>query len=202
MTLVAVENRHKLLTQLHTYVESFAAEQADWYKSHCFIRQIASLWLRFFSLLFFFLGGLCPLLPKSIPHVGDPEPWGYALIGIGGGLLLFDRLFGISSSWMRFIWAFLEIEEQLDKFRMRWTRIQLEANDPQSHDTFRALVSAAEDAVNGIHIRILLETAAWRTEFQGNITSQMSLWKTHVTGQASTDPPGENGRPPSSVQKS
>ena len=151
----------------------------------------------FFSLLFLFLGGLCPLLPKEIPpslissFVRNVEPWGYTLIGLGGGLLLFDRLFGISSSWMRFIWAYFEIGELLDEFRVRWIKTQLEAADAQSHDTFQALVAVAEDAIKGIHAIVRLETGVWRAEFQNNITHQMGLGKNPSESQASADNPGK-----------
>jgi hypothetical protein len=183
----------KLLAELHAYVESFATDQSSWYKRNRVVRQVASLWIRFFSLLFLFFGGLCPLLPKNIPGspVQDFGPWGYVLIGIGGGLLLFDRLFGVSSSWMRFIWAAFEIEALLDEFRMRWIRIGttkpiLGATDAKSPDTFQALITAAEEAINRIHAIVLLETSAWRSEFQGNIAHQMSLWKSQADGHGST----------------
>jgi hypothetical protein len=141
-------HRHELLVQLHAYVESFAAEQTAWYMANRVVRQIASLGIRFISLLFIFLGGICPLLPKDNPHLPAPDlQLGYFLIAIGGGLLLFDRLFGISAAWMRFIIAAFEIDSLLDAFRMRWVKIQLEAKDVESLDTFWALVDAADDAI-------------------------------------------------------
>jgi hypothetical protein len=115
-----------------------------------------------------------------------PRCQGYLLIGIGGGLMLFDRLFGISASWMRFISASLEIEALLDEFRMRWLRAQLEAEEPQSPDTFQALIAAAADAIEGIHALALLETRAWRAEFQSGIAAQVGLGKSHTDPQAST----------------
>ena len=129
------------------------------------------------------------MLPKDIPYSPGPDlqPWGYLLIGIGGGLLLFDRLFGISAGWMRFIIAAFEIDALLDDFRMRWLKIPLEAKDNEAIDTFRAHIVAAEDAINGIHTIILQETGAWRSEFQRNITHQMGLWKNQGDSQASAD---------------
>jgi len=128
---------------------------------HAVQRQIASLWIRFLSLLFLFLGGLCPFLPKDIPHapVQDLRPWGHLLIGIGGGLLLFARPFGVSSSWMRFIWASFEIKALLGGFRMRWVKTLLEAKDTQSFDTFRALIVIVGDAIKGIHAIVLTQQA-------------------------------------------
>jgi hypothetical protein len=187
-TLADPANRQKLLVQLHAYVESLAAEQSAWYMRNRVVRQVASLWIRFFSLLFLFLGGLCPLLPKDTLIAGSPVlPWGYVLIGIGGGLLLFDRLFGISSSWMRFIWTAFEIEALLDEFRILWMKSQLEAEDAKSSETFQALVAAAEDTIKRIHMIVLLETSAWRAEFQSNIAQQMSLWKSQADSQGSAE---------------
>jgi hypothetical protein len=181
-------DRRTLLTKLHTYVESFAAEQSGYYMRGRLAHAAVSLCIRFFSLLFLFLGGLCPLLPRDVPALPaiDFQPWGYLLIGIGGGLMLFDRLFGISASWMRFISASLEIEALLDEFRMRWLRAQLEAEEPQSPDTFQALIAAAADAIEGIHALALLETRAWRAEFQSGIAAQVGLGKSHTDPQAST----------------
>ena len=157
-------DRRTLLTKLHTYVESFAIGLLH-ARPPCTCSGVSLYSI--FSLLFLFLGGLCPLLPRDVPALPaiDFQPWGYLLIGIGGGLMLFDRLFGISVSWMRFISASLEIEALLDEFRMRWLRAQLEAEEPQSPDTFQALIAAAADAIEGIHALSLLETRAWRAEF-------------------------------------
>lgn len=191
------EDRRKALVELRAYVESLAAEQSAWYKNNRVTRQIVSLWIRFFSLFFLFVGGLCPLLPKDTPSsligslIRNVEPWGYTLIGLGGGLLLFDRLFGISSSWMRFIWAYFEIGELVDEFRMRWIKTQLEAADAQSADTFQALVAIAEDAIKGIHAIVRLETAAWRVEFQNNIAHQIGLGKSQPETQVPADNPGK-----------
>jgi SMODS and SLOG-associating 2TM effector domain 2 len=184
-------NRQRFLSQLYAYVESFAAEQSAWYMKHRVVRQMVSLWIRFFSLVFLFLGGLCPLIPKDIilrGRVLDFEPWGYFLIGFGGGLLLFDHLFGISSSWMRFIWAAFEIDAVLDQFRIRWMKSQLEAESPV---TFSALIAAAEDAINRIRTIIMLETSAWRTEVQSNIARQMSLYRSQDRSQANGEGSGD-----------
>ena len=142
-------HRHELLVQLHAYVKSFAAEQTAWYMANRVVRQIASLGIRFISLLFIFSrGDLPPFSPKENPHLPAPDlQLGYFLIAIGGGLLLFDRLFGISAAWMRFIIAAFEINSLLDAFRMRWVKIQLEAKDVESLDTFWVLVDAADDAI-------------------------------------------------------
>jgi len=197
-------NRQKLLADLRAYVESVAAEQIVWYKKSRVSRQIASLWIRFCSLLFLFLGGLCPLLPRDLPRspVQDFEPWGYLLIGIGGGLLLFDRLFGISSSWMRFIWASFEIEALLDDFRISWLKILLEDKESDSLEALQPFLATADNTIKRIHAIVLQETSSWRTEFQTNIAHQMSLGKSHSGDQISSEVIRSKEKHPGVVRKS
>lgn len=197
--LTTPEDRQKVLVELRKYVESFAVEQSAWYKDNRVARGIASLWIRFTSLLLLLLGGICPLLPKDIPaasplinsFVRSAEPWGYALIGLGGGLLLFDRLFGISSSWMRFINAHLELEELLSEFKVSWLKTQLGAVDARSPETFQALFNIADDAIKGIHMIVWQETNAWRAEFKNNITHQTGLGKNQSESQVPAETPGK-----------
>jgi hypothetical protein len=134
------KTRHELLEELHAYVKTFAIEQRDWYMRNRVSRGRISSGIRFFSLLFLFLGGLCPLVPRGIHiaylPVSDFLSLGYFLLGIGGGLLLFDRLFDFSAAWMRYVLAAFEINSRLDEFRMSWVRIiLLGAKDGLSDDT-------------------------------------------------------------------
>jgi hypothetical protein len=132
-------DRFRVLDEVYSYVEAFGSEQLRWYKEkkRLLLRQVASLWIRFVSLLFLLVGFLCPLLPSRFSDwITDwfrtpPSQFGYFMIAFGGGLLLFDRLFGVSSSWMRFAWAHLEIEGLLDEFRIAWLKTRLLAADNQ-----------------------------------------------------------------------
>jgi hypothetical protein len=104
------------LNNTYRDVENTAYKFAGWYRKHKAPRQIVSLWIRGMSLAFLLAGGLCPLIPLILFQM-DMHPWGYFFLAFGGGLLLFDRLFGISSAWMRDISTAQQIEARFDAFR-------------------------------------------------------------------------------------
>jgi hypothetical protein len=185
MPPVDAVGKKAVLDALHNYVENLAVHHWTWYMNHRRRRLVASFNIRMFSLIFLFAGGLCPLLSKSWPSSPiDFDSWGYVLIAVGGGLLLFDRLFGLSSSWMRDIAAALQIDALRGGFRMQWISIQSEpepgepkADGNKTPSKFGRLLALVEQTVGGIHNIVLQETRSWNTEFQSNITQMTSMAK-------------------------
>jgi hypothetical protein len=185
------EKREEILTGLRTYVEALATHYYTWYMEKRKPRQVISLWIRAISLCFIFLGGLWPLIPVDIPDNPHFLSWGYVLIGIGGGLLLFDKYFGLSSAWMRYIVAAEDINTVIDGFRMRWLQGQMGVKEPgtdNAPDRFQVLITLVDQTVQKLHSIVVQETNAWRLEFQSNVISQINLGKSQAD-HASTQAP-------------
>jgi hypothetical protein len=92
------------------------------------------------------------------------------LLAAGGGLVLFDKLFGVSSAWMRFMSTAQELEAQLDVFRVEWSAhaaVAPKREQPEvSADPRFELI--AKFLIN-VHAAVGRETNEWRTEFNKSI---------------------------------
>jgi hypothetical protein len=149
-------------------------DNANWYRRKKAPRQTISLWIRFFSLVLAFAGGLCPLLPSN-SRLPDLQPYGYLLLGAGGGLLLFDKLFGISSAWMRFVHAALEIEACMHAFRMEWIKARAILPISEGGASLGPLCAIASQTLSRIDAIVQRETAEWESEFHANIVRQTQI---------------------------
>src|SRR6185369_1540504 len=85
------------------------------------------------SILLITAGGMVPLIkatwaPGTLASAGfDLGQLGYLLIGLGGAAIAFDRFFGFSSGWIRYITTEMAIQRTLHEFRIEWARLTLTA---------------------------------------------------------------------------
>jgi hypothetical protein len=113
--------------------DQFITNQIIWYRRKKPAKRWVSVGLRVISLGFLILGGLAPFVPPSLQAYFDgtdsvlllafgsePAKVGYLLLALGGGLYMFDKMFGMSSGWMRFMFAELELTARRNQFRMDW----------------------------------------------------------------------------------
>jgi len=61
----------------------------------------------------------------------NTDRWGYILIALGGDLFLFDRYFGFSTSWMRYMTAQMALQRNLEKFQLSWAVWRMAAQKQQ-----------------------------------------------------------------------
>jgi hypothetical protein len=154
--------------EIYAYVERLGHNASSWYRAKKQPKQRLSILLRCLSLFLLLAGGLSPLIPPGTYAVNG-QAYGYLLLAAGGGLQLFDHLFGVSSAWMRYIVAAQEIEACLDRFRLEWYRARgADATTVQPVQSTE-LVSIASDAVLRINEIVRRETDEWRAEFRTNL---------------------------------
>src|SRR5690349_359137 len=97
------------LESIREYVENLATQLAGWYQAKIAWKRRISVTLRILSILLITAGGLVPLVkatwsPGTVAAVKfDLGQLGYLLIGLGGGAIAFDRFFGFSSAWIRYV---------------------------------------------------------------------------------------------------
>jgi SMODS and SLOG-associating 2TM effector domain 2 len=168
-------------SEVFTYVEMLGNEASSWYRTKKRPKQKWSISLRFLSLLFMLAGGLCPVVPPTSPLAGL-HPYGYLLLAAGGGLHLFDRLFGISSAWMRYMVAAQEIDACLARFRIDWLRLSGTGVMPSGdklddRSLSEAMILEAAKVISQINEIVRRETDEWRTEFRTNLVhlSRLSI---------------------------
>jgi SMODS and SLOG-associating 2TM effector domain 2 len=177
------------LSKLRERAESQALDAIGWYYEKKKSKNFWSRWLRFWAIAFTILGGLVPLLSAAglvqivlrYYSVNDPisiqlaelhfNQLGYVLIGFAAGCVAFDRFFGFSTNWMRYIGAAMRIETARVKFAFEWEHLvaPLKGRDPNDNEV-RELLEAIEKFSLAIREAIEQETGAWITEFQTNLS--------------------------------
>ena len=110
-------------SELRDRVELQALDAVAWYYEKKKSKNGWSRWLRFWAITFTVFGGLIPFISAAgivqavLWHYGDKDAansqlaelrfnqLGYVSIGLAAGCVAFDRFFGFSSNWMRYIGA-------------------------------------------------------------------------------------------------
>ncbi len=163
------------VTRLGEYVERMAEEQIEWYSRKKRWKSRLSRGLRLASLVLFAAGAATPLVQASFPALASvqgivPGHIGYLLIALAAGCVAFDRFFGLSSGWMRYVTAAFALETALERFRFEWAHRQARRRgaSPTAAEVGELVSLCAETAL-GVRVEVEQETAAWVAEFQSNL---------------------------------
>lgn len=120
--------------------------------------------MRFTAIVCLVLGGLYPV----IAHLVNFDAYlGYVILGGAGGLYILDRMFDVSSSWMRDIAAMQAIDSAIYIYQIEHVRIKCldVSNEERNASRLRAVENLAESTFTAVRV----ETAEWRSEFQNAI---------------------------------
>jgi hypothetical protein len=168
------------LCMLYDYAVAAAGRNINWYRTKKKPTQRLCLFVRCAALFLAIVGGLCPLLPE-LGKI-DASRYGYILLAAGGGLLLFDKLFGLSSSWMRFMAAAQEIEALVDAFRVDWASEKSKLNTPATTSDGDPRYQLIRDFLVNMHAIIERETNEWKAEFQKGVVHFETLLRQQSEG--------------------
>ena len=161
------------LQALAADLEKRAVEAANWYlRNKIWPRRLSRL-LRFLAILFGVLGGLAPLVAGTTlfgdgsPALSGANQWGYILIALAAASLVFDRYFGFSSSWMRYMTAQMALQRALEKFQLSWGLWRIRASSNSLDDDQQAaaisLLTAFQEQVGDL---VDQEFQAWISQFK------------------------------------
>lgn len=164
------------LQGVHDYVENLAEDLAVWYQRKKKWKKRISSALRALSILLITAGGMIPLIkatwvPAAPPNGGfDLGQLGYFFIGLGGAAIAFDRFFGFSSGWIRYITTELAIRRSLDEFRLDWARLILKLRGAEPNaEQLDELLQLCRSLAMSVRAQIEQETQSWVLEFQSNL---------------------------------
>ena len=84
-------------------------------------------------------------------------------------MILLDKFYGFSSSWMRSVTTYQEIQANLEEFRVNWRKqiIKLNGNQPPSDEQVIAVYDFLMVFLKSINDSVRNETQGWVTEFKG-----------------------------------
>jgi SMODS and SLOG-associating 2TM effector domain 2 len=175
--------RLESLNILRERAESEAEKATKWYYEKKKSKNWWSRWLRGWAITFTVFAGLVPILGASGVFSFRTDPsharllelqfnqFGYIFIGLAAGCIAYDRFFGFSTNWMRYIGAAMRIETARIRFRFEWERLSAtgKSGDPEDGKV-RDMLETIERFMITIREAIEFETGAWISEFQTNLS--------------------------------
>lgn len=175
------------LDALAAWVEERGRAGIEWYLHNKRPKAAWSRGLRVVAIAFATLGAALPFISALTDEV--PLEWGYLAFACAGAALAFDRFFGSSSAWMRYLMAELSIQRILQKLRLDRTALRAaRAARALTEDDVQAELAVLAAAAEAIHLVVEQETLAWVAEFQSNVTALNAL--AAGSKQTSPDKPG------------
>src|SRR5687768_7472658 len=124
----------KCLDSLRQYAESDVESAIHWYYAKKPWKASASQLLKFLTLLATAAGGLLPIVASTGVfssglleadrelRILKVNQIGYLCFGLAAAFLAFDKYFGYSTGWMRYITTAMSLETALRNFRLDWAR--------------------------------------------------------------------------------
>jgi hypothetical protein len=167
------------LEQVRQYVEQQLDGEIGWYKRTVEGTRLFSRGLRALAIVFTTLGGLVPVLkaagllqlitPAVKDAAFDASQLGYVFLGVAGGFAFFDRFFGFSTAWMRYVAAMCALERLRQSFRLEWVALARPRPGLPSEDAHGRLLEVAKRSLLKAKELTEQETDAWITEFKSNL---------------------------------
>lgn len=166
----------KSLALLYKWTVKTTESRIAWYDHSRKPKRAGSQWLRVFSILFAAIGALCPLVDAT-KIVGDKillGQWGYVSIALAAAIVGYDKYFGLSTGWMRYIVTQLSLEKALKEFQYDWIILYAQQAN------ISTLLQRIKDFSLQVESLVRQETDAWVLEFQSNVAELEKVLKTEV----------------------
>lgn len=152
-----VEAAHVLFRQ----AEQNALATIDWYLWKKTVKSRWSRILRAGAIILAVGGGVVPLVHAARPSLIAAE-WGYVVLAVSAGCVLFDRYFGFTSSWMRYMRAQARLHRVLVLAQADWATASLRAKDGQAVED--VLIPIIREFIRDIAETVEGETDEWAIE--------------------------------------
>jgi hypothetical protein len=171
------QDPHVSLTRLYDWAVANAQQQIDWYEGKIKPKGRFSRTLLALAIIIGGMGALCPLIDTacsdyenaicSIPFL----ELGYILIALAGVIIVFDRTFGFSAGWMRFMETKMNLQQALNEFRFTWAKaLAKQVPEYKKGEHQQEPISALCDFTSKVDMLLINETRAWVLEFRKNLT--------------------------------
>ncbi|MEO5891951.1 MAG: SLATT domain-containing protein [Ferruginibacter sp.] len=187
---------HQSIYALYQYAETAANDSINWYGKNKRSKGRSSRLLRALAIIFTTLGGLAPIISSvgglakellndklTVVFIGQ---LGYLFLGLAAACIAFDRFFGFSSGWMRYITTKMSLERALSEFRMDWaimlSKIGASALTP---DQVQLMIRRLKEFLVLVNNSVEQETLTWVSEFKTNLAE---IEKTAKTQSEATRP--------------
>ncbi|WP_196218119.1 SLATT domain-containing protein [Streptomyces blattellae] len=173
--------RVELLWELFRHAEREVTGAIGWYLEK---RRRPSRWsrtLRALAALLGIVGTLTPLVHAAVPESIQPE-WGFVFLAGGAGCVLFDRIFGFSASWTRYIRTEVSLQQVLKKAQADWAQAYLRTTDAPSDKEQATLLGIIERLRMDTQRIMEEESTAW-IGYLADGVEELTRSTAHAPGQ-------------------
>ncbi len=180
-------NPKESLMQVHQWAIKNAQKHIEWYRNRSKIRKTLSQLLRITVILNITAGALCPLIDATGVFINEQPgadsiilgKWGYVFMALAAAIAGFDKYFGLSTGWMRFIVTQLSLERVLAEFHYDWAVLLDKQQEGQSKSN-TILLQRVKDFSLKVDELVKQETDSWVLEFQSNLAELEKVLKTEA----------------------
>lgn len=175
----------KSLMLIYEWAVKKAHERIKWYEDNSKKRKTLSQLLRIIIICSIAVGGLCPLIDATGIFLSNrPDSFtlgklGYVFIAIAAAIMGFDKYFGLSTGWMRYIVTQLSLERSLQGFQYDWAFLLAQQKEGQTKSN-EPLLQRVKDFSLEVENQVKQETDAWVMEFQSNLAELQKVLKTEI----------------------
>lgn len=171
------------LEELYRWSEERAVEAVDWYHRDRRWKRRGAKALRVCAALLGLSGAVLPLVDLTGAWHGAAR-WGYVLLLLAGGCLAADRVFGLSSGWMRDIGTAQALQRRLETFQFDWAsecvREVLGPTEGTAGEAAERCLGVLRRFCEDVSEIVRSETAEWMLEFRASMTQlptqAVALW--------------------------
>jgi hypothetical protein len=180
---------HDTLQSLYSDVVKKAESTVRWYQISRRRKKLPANFIRILSFVSFGLAGLL----AAIQTMGQPQisaafvfqglnagQIGFLTAGFGAGTLTFDKFFGLSSGWVRYMMTELGTQQIIDDFKLDWASAYCAAPKDANGKLVdgSSLFQSLKVFSAKIDSQIQEETRQWAAEFQQSMAFLQGLAKT------------------------
>ncbi|WP_042423524.1 SLATT domain-containing protein [Streptacidiphilus anmyonensis] len=161
------------LEELYRWSEERAVEAIDWYHRDRRWKRRGARFLRVLATLLGMGGAVLPLIALTgIWKAG--QDWGYVLLLLGGCCLLADRVFGLTSGWMRDVSTAQALQRRLEAFQFDWAsecvREVLGPTEGTASEAAERCLGVLRRFCEDVSDMVRTETSEWMLEFRATMT--------------------------------
>jgi hypothetical protein len=161
------------LEELYRWSEERAVEAIDWYRRDRVWKRHTARALRLLAALLAAGGAVLPLVDLTGAW-SDAARWGYVLLVLAGACLGADRVFGLTSGWMRDVSTAQALQRRLEAFQFDWAsecvREVLGPTEGTAGEAAERCLGVLRRFCEDVSDMVRSETAEWMLEFRAAMT--------------------------------
>ncbi len=151
---------------------NLAVDKIIWYWKGKIIKKRLAFWLKFLSLILIAVATILPII-EGFNIQCLPERVCYQISSLlfitAGSVNLFDRFFGLSSAWIRFIATATAMEKVLHDYKHDLVLLSAVKNNKNNNIEYK-LLELSKTFGDDIFDLVIEETTEWANEFRNSIS--------------------------------